>query len=303
MENFILIAVCVLAGMLFNSTKLLPADSYKALNAWVLYLALPAVALTYLPKIDFTIDYLFPVVSIFIVILLSNIYMKYYSKRKGYSARSRSTLEMSAAYSNASFVGFPLVMAFFGKEYLAIAVICDQTNFLGVSTVGLVTALRGGTKHERSIKAKFILKRLFTFPPFLGCIVALGLAPFIDFSPTEPFFSMIADTVAPMALFSIGLQLKFRGWKKLMAPISVSMLYKLLLAPALVVIMALIIGIKGDIPKITVFETAMPTLVSSSIIAEQFGLNTKLLNLIIGISLITAFATLPLWYPIINYLF
>src|SRR5699024_4272869 len=111
--------------------------------------------------------------------------------------------------------------------------------------------LRGGTKHERSIKAKFILKRLFTFPPFLGCIAALGLAPFIDFSPTEPFFSMIADTVAPMALFSIGLQLKFRGWKKLMAPISVSMLYKLLLAPALVVIMALIVGIKGDIPKIT----------------------------------------------------
>jgi predicted permease len=46
--------------------------------------------------------------------------------------------------------------------------------------------------------------------------------------------------------------------------------------------MALLLGIKGDVAKITVFEAAMPTLVTSSIIAEQFRLNTKLTNLIIG---------------------
>ena len=35
----------------------------------------------------------------------------------------------------------------------------------------------------------------------------------------------------------------------------------------------------------------MPTLITSSIIAEQFRLNTKLTNLIIGISIIVGFAT------------
>lgn len=130
-----------------------------------------------------------------------------------------------------------------------------------------------------------------------------GPYPFVDLSPVEPFFGMLFSTVAPMALFSIGLQLQFKGWYKLRAPISMSMLYKLILAPAIAILIALLIGIKGDIPKITVFEVAMPTLINSSIIASQYGLNTHLINLIIGISIIGGLITLSLWYPLIQFLF
>jgi predicted permease len=82
-----------------------------------------------------------------------------------------------------------------------------------------------------------------------------------------------------------------------------SMLYKLILAPAIVLGMALLLGIKGDVAKITVFEAAMPTLVTSSIIAEQFRLNTKLTNLIIGVSIIVGFFTSAFWYEMTQLLF
>ena len=88
-----------------------------------------------------------------------------------------------------------------------------------------------------------------------------------------------------------------------MPQISTSMLYKLILAPAIVLVLALILGIKGDVAKITIFEAAMPTLVTSSIIAEQFRLNTKLTNLIIGISIIVGFFTSAIWYKVIEFLF
>ena len=81
------------------------------------------------------------------------------------------------------------------------------------------------------------------------------------------------------------------------------MLYKLILAPAIVLGMALLLGIKGDVAKITIFEAAMPTLVTSSIIAEQFRLNTKLTNLIIGVSIIVGFFTSAMWYEIIDIIF
>jgi predicted permease len=173
--------------------------------------------------------------------------------------------------------------------------------FLALSTLGIIAALRGGSS-SGTISAKFILKRLFTFPPFLGCISALALSQVVDLAPVEPFFDKLAATVGPLALFSVGLQLKFNGWKKLIPQISTSMFYKLL-APAVVLGLALLFGIKGNVAKVSILESAMPTLISSSIIAEQFKLNTKLTNLIIGISIVVGFFSILLWFGAVEYLF
>ena len=302
MANFILIIICIAAGMLFKATKSIHPDAHKGINTWILYLALPAVSFKYLPKVHWSTEMLFPIGSTFMVAVGSWMLMLIYSKIKGYSARSRSTMELASGYSNTSFVGFPLVTAFYGEKMLSIAIICDQTMFFALSTLGMITALRGGSK-SGNVSARFILKRLFTFPPFLGCLSALILPQFINLDAAEPIFDKLAATVAPLALFSIGLQLKFNGWRKLIPQISISMLYKLLFAPLLVLVAALLLGIKGDIAKISIFEAAMPTLVTSSIIAEQFRLNTKLTNLIIGISIIVGLGTTAIWFWLIGLFF
>ncbi len=300
MVNFILIAVCIIAGMVFKATKSIHPDAHKGINTWILYLALPAVSFKYLPKVEWSKEMLFPILSTVVIAVGSIFFMKFYSKAKGYSERSRRSLELASGYSNTSFIGFPLIAAFYGEQYLSIAIICDQTMFLCLSTIGIISALKGGNNGSGEISSKFILKRLFTFPPFLGCISALILSQFIDLTPAEPFFDKLAATVGPLALFSVGLQLKFNGWRKLWSQISMSMLYKLMIAPAVVMLLAVAIGIKGDIAKISIFEAAMPTLVTSSIIAEQFKLNTKLTNLIIGISIIVGFFTTAFWYEMIK---
>ncbi|MFV0171677.1 AEC family transporter [Empedobacter falsenii] len=300
MVNFILIAVCIIAGMVFKATKSIHPDAHKGINTWILYLALPAVSFKYLPKVEWSQEMLFPILSTVVIAVGSLFYMKFYSKAKGYSERSQRSLELASGYSNTSFIGFPLISAFYGEQYLSIAIICDQTMFLCLSTIGIVSALKGGSNGSGTISSSFILKRLFTFPPFLGCISALILSQFINLSPAEPFFDKLAATVGPLALFSVGLQLKFNGWRKLWSQISMSMVYKLMIAPAVVMLLALVIGIKGDVAKISIFEAAMPTLVTSSIIAEQFKLNTKLTNLIIGISIIVGFFTAAFWYEMIE---
>ncbi|EJL68494.1 AEC family transporter [Chryseobacterium populi] len=302
MVNFVLIAVCIIAGMLFKATKSIHPDAHKGVNTWILYLALPAVSFKYLPKVHWTKEMLFPVLATFLVAVFSFLLMMFYSKQKGYSRRSRSTLELTSGYSNTSFIGFPLISAFYGESLLSIAIICDQTMFFALSTLGIITAVRGGSRSGK-VSARFILKRLITFPPLLGCISALALSPFIDFTVAEPFFDKLAATVSPLALFSVGLQLKFNGWKKLIPQISASMLYKLILAPVIVLGLALLFGIKGNVAKITVFEAAMPTVVTSSIIAEQFRLNTKLANLIIGFSILIGFLTSAVWFKILEVAF
>lgn len=302
MINFVLIAICIVAGMVFKSTKSIHPDAHKGINTWILYLALPAVSFKYLPKVDWSLEMLFPVLTTAVVAVGSMIFMDVYSRMKHYSRRSRSTMQLASGYSNTSFIGFPLISAFYGEKYLSIAIICDQTMFLMLSTLGIIAALKGGSK-SGNVSTRFILKRLFTFPPFLGCISALILSQLVNLDFAEPLFDKLAATVAPLALFSVGLQLKFNGWKKLIPQISTSMLYKLILAPAIVLVLAFVFGIKGDIAKISIFEAAMPTLITSSIIAEQFRLNTKLTNLIIGISIIVGFITTGIWFEIIKLLF
>ena len=302
MINFVLIAVCIIAGMIFKSTKTIHPDAHKGINTWVLYLALPAVSFKYLPKVQWSLEMLFPILSTVLIAVGSSIVVLFYSRIKNYSRRSRSTMELASGYSNTSFIGFPLIAAFYGEQYLSIAIICDQTMFLMLSTMGIITALKGGSKSGK-ISSIFILKRLFTFPPFLGCISALILSQFFNLDFAEPLFDKLAATVAPLALFSVGLQLKFNGWRKLIPQISTSMLYKLILAPSCVLVLALVFDIKEDIAKISIFEAAMPTVITSSIIAEQFRLNTKLINLIIGISILVGFVTTGIWFEIIEFLF
>lgn len=302
MVNFVLIAVCIIAGMALKATKSIHPDAHKGINTWILYLALPAVSFKYLPKVHWTMEMLFPVAATFLIAVVCFVFMAIYSKIKGYSGRSRSTLELVSGYSNTSFIGFPLISAFYGESLLSIAIICDQTMFFSLSTLGIIAAVRGGSRSGK-VSAAFIVKRLITFPPLIGCISALVLSQFIDFTFAEPLFDKLAATLSPLALFSVGLQLKFNGWKKLIPQMSVSLLYKLIIAPAMILGLTLLLGIKGNVAKITVFEAAMPTVVTSSIIAEQFRLNTKLTNLIIGFSIIVGFFTSAIWYEIIEYFF
>ena len=67
MLNFLLIFICLAAGYFIKKFKRLPDDSYKAVNAWVVNIALPAVALKYIPQIEWDASLLLPFSMPFIV--------------------------------------------------------------------------------------------------------------------------------------------------------------------------------------------------------------------------------------------
>src|SRR5699024_5898159 len=125
MINFILIEFCIMAGMLFRRADLIPKNAHKSITIWVLYIALSAVSFKYIPQIEWSTEMLFPVLSTILVWIGSWVYIEFYSRYKKYSQRSRSTLELASGYGNTSFIGFPLIMAYFSEQNLSIAVICD----------------------------------------------------------------------------------------------------------------------------------------------------------------------------------
>jgi malate permease and related proteins len=298
MVNFVLIAVCILAGMIFRRSGTLPADAHKGINAWIIYIALPAVSFKYLPYIHWTHELFIPAISPLIVWLGGWCMVKLFCKANPVDKLTEGGLKLSFGLANTSFVGFPLIAAYFGEKYLSIAIICDQITFLILATAGVVTAIHASKKQTLSVGV--VVKRVLRFPTFIGCMGALIIPHFVDITFAAPFIDKLVATVAPLALFSIGLQLQFKGWLKELKLISAALLYKLILAPALVLLIFFSLGYKGIIPQISIFEAAMPTLLTSAVVADEYGLNPRVSNLIIGIGIIASLATTALWWFILK---
>lgn len=300
MANFIIIALCILVGILFRKTKTLPKDAHKGINAWIIYIALPAVSFKYLPHIIFTKELLLPALAPICVWLLGWFYIAVYNKlNPKISTATAGGLKLTSSLSNTSFIGFPLIMAYFSEKELAIAIICDQVTFTILSTLGVITAIR--SSQSQKLDVKMVVKKVFTFPPFIACVLALILPRFLDLSTLNSLFDKLASTVGPLALFSIGLQLKFGGWYSEIKHISIALVYKLFLAPLTISLIVIALGITGTIAKITIFEMAMPTLLTSGIVADQYNLNPKVSNLVIGIGIVLSFITTGFWWLFLTY--
>ena len=299
MANFILIGLCILAGILFRKSKSLPKDAHKGINAWIIYIALPAVSFKYLPHITWTKDLLFPALAPIGVWLLGWLFITLYSRIRNMNKATSGGLKLTSSLSNTSFVGFPLIVAYFSEKELAIAIICDQVTFMLLSTIGVIVAIRS-SQHQK-LNPQVVLKKVLIFPPLIGCVLALTLPRFIDVSSLDSLFDKLAGTVGPLALFSIGLQLKFGGWFSELQHISFALFYKLILAPLVVLLVALVLGMHGIITKITIFEMAMPTLLTAGVVADQYNLNPKLSNLVVGIGILLSFITTGLWWLVLTY--
>ncbi|MCI0921306.1 AEC family transporter [Sphingobacterium rhinopitheci] len=300
MSNFLIIVFCLIIGYLFRFFNLAGKNDYKIVNTWVIYIGLPSIALLYIPRIDWSLAYLFTAFLPFLVFGLSYLFFNILNRWLDYSKRTVTTLAIVSGLSNTSFVGFPLIISYFGEEQLKVGIVSDQVTFFTLSTLGVLLA--AGSKSifpSQKEKMSFILKRLFTFPPFLACLFALLFGRFFVNDDISSFFQALAATVSPLALFSIGMQLQFRNLKKEINTIGLSLFYKLILAPLIAVLLALLLGLKGIFYQVSVFEMAMPCLVASSMIIEKFGLNVKLSNTIIGLSIVVGLAISFLWYCVI----
>jgi predicted permease len=297
--NFLLIFLCLVVGILLRRFSRLPADSYKAINAWLIWLALPAVSFKYLPHIQFSTNLFLPAMAPVIVWCGGWLFSHFYAKRNKLDQPTTGSLKLSTGLSNTSFIGFPLVAAYFGEAQIGIAIICDQVTFILLATAAIIVGIRSSSSHR--LTGIVVLRKIFSFPALPACIAALTLPRFVDFSAVDPLFERLASTVAPLALFSIGFQLDLSGWQKEMKHITAALFYKLLLAPALVLLVALIFKVNGIEAKIAVFEAAMATLVSSAIVAAEYEMNPKLSGLIISIGILFSFITSFLWFHVITY--
>jgi len=284
----------MLAGMLLRRFGTLPADAHKGVNAWLIYLAMPAISFKHLPYVVWSPELLVPILVPLLVFVAGLAYVKLYAKVNSIAPATTGGLMLMAGLGNTGFVGLPLVSAYFGELNMGTAVICDQVTVLLVSTLGAAIAIKASG--AKTVELSDILKKVLRFPPLIGCLLALTVPRWVDIAPAAPLFQAVAATTAPLALFSIGLQLRLEGWTQQAGVVGSVLAYKLVLAPAIVLAALMFFQVKGATAEISLFQMGMPSLLSAAVVASEYNLNPPLMNRIAGMGIVAGLGTSYLWF-------
>ncbi|SHF24824.1 hypothetical protein SAMN05444377_105135 [Flavobacterium fontis] len=277
-----------------------PKNTYRWLNHYVIAVALPSLTLYSLPKMEFSRAYAYPILMPWIAFVLAFLFFTSLGRFFGWSRATIGALILTAELGNTSFVGFPIVNAFWGEPGLRVALLVDQPGtFLVLSTLGIFTASFFSTG---SFTWQVVAKKILLFPPFLAFLGALFLWKYnIDVPlPMQHVLRALGSTVSVVALVSVGLQLSFSQSEKEYAPLVWGLGFKLLLLPFLVTfVISFFIPEKGLITAVTLIESAMPPMISGAIVAANYGLNPRLCSRMISFGIPISLLSMYLWYRLL----
>ncbi len=245
---------------------------------------------------------IYPVLVPWINIFLAVLFFSFLGKKMKWSKTLIGALILCAGFGNTSFVGIPVIQALYGESGLQTVMLVDQPgSFVALATLGITIAnFYSGEK----IVFSTILKKIFKFPPFVAFLIAvvLNLLSVHIPVPIDEVFEKLGATTVPLALVSVGSQLK---WQKLdhdAKPLFWGLLFKLILFPAFIfVLYFLILKQRGEMIEIAFLESAMGPMVTAAIIASAHRLEPKLCNLILGVGIPLSFVTLTFWYLVMKY--
>jgi len=210
MENFVLIAVFVTLGILFRRLKAFPPETVQVLNMFALYVSLPAVILLKVPQIKFSGEALLPIAVAWSALLLSVAAVFAAARLLKWPRDVTGVLLLVVPLGNTSFMGVPIISAFFGEDALRHLIVYDQfgTMLIFATYGSLILALYG---KDGSASLKHVARRVFLFPPSMALAAGLALLPLGGYSPVvERLLQNVAMTLTPLVMTAIGFQLRLQ---------------------------------------------------------------------------------------------
>ena len=302
MSNIALLLFCLAIGIFLRTSGRVPADGYQTINALVINISLPALALLQIPEISFSSGLLVPISMPWLMFGAVAGALWLVGNKLKMSRNTTGALILTAGLANTSFVGVPMIEAFYGRSYMAVGLLIDQLgSYLVLSTLGLAIACLCS---EGRASPRDIIWKIGTFPPLLALMLAMTLAAgHVGYPPIiTGILQRLAGTLAPLALVSVGLQLQFGALGSKFGELGLGLAVKLLAAPLLVAL--LYFGLNranGPITRVTVFEAAMGPMIGGAIVATQHGLDPPLVTLMVGVGTLMAFLSLPTWWYLLQF--
>ena len=286
MEQFVFIIALLVIGIVLQRMNA-PEDFAKSLNFFVIYVSLPATILMQIPKIHFDASalgviatpwLLLPIVILIVMVMTRN-----------HPPEVRAALLLVIPLGNTSFLGIPVSHTLLGPQAIPYLLMYDQFGtFLILSIYGAAVIARyeTGVFHTR-----IIMRKLLFFPPFIFLLIALlvGEMP----KATQSYIELLASTLVPLALISVGFSMKFAGEKLDYPLFTQALILKLLGMPLIAFGLLWAMGTEPLALKTAVLESGMPSMITAGALAMGAGFAPRLSAALVGYGIVFSLITLP----------
>ena len=287
--------VCFVAGIILRKTGRFPESTPAALNGFIIHVSLPALAILHIHRLPLDPSLGYTAGMAWLLFGAGVLFFRTVGRLAGLSRETTGALMLVGGLGNTSFVGLPMIEAYYGREFLGIGLIADMGgSFLVLSTLGIVTSV---IFSAGELSLRQMLRKILLFPPFQALVLAILLRPLPFPAELTALLQKLGDTLTPLALASVGFQLRLGALRGELKPLGLGLLFKLVLGPALLFLLYVVVcGRSGPVMRVTLFEAAMAPMISAGIVAVDHRLNPPLVTLMIGLGIPLSFLTLPVWW-------
>ena len=288
---FILLGILLL-GVALARKHWLTANHVLWATRWIVFIAMPAIALYNIPGLELSTTLLITIISPVLIFTLSTL-LFYGALRQRLTPLERLVFAVICGLANTSFLGFPVINALYPQAAMAYAIVYDQVTFLLLIFAAYSMIMIHTTGFD--IKASVI--KMVSFPAFPAVIVALFLP--LGFFPDNirEILGYIGATLSPLAVLVVGYYIAHYVKSLPGKRIILATLYCLVIAPLIVWGLFLIWPTENILLRnATIMEAAMPPMITSAILLMHHTGESRLTAQLLSWGSIGSILTIPLWY-------
>jgi malate permease and related proteins len=175
MDNITMLFLCLALGMVLRKLDQVPENAHVTLNAFIVRVALPALILQQIHNVKLDRTMIYAVLMPWVLFAASAALFWVIGRRLNLPPKTTGALAVVGGLGNTSFVGLPMIEAFYGANGMPTGILIDQLGtYLVLSTVGIVLIC---LYSEGAVTRSEIVKRIMTFPPLIALVVAVALLP------------------------------------------------------------------------------------------------------------------------------
>ncbi|HET6597508.1 MAG TPA: AEC family transporter [Anaerolineales bacterium] len=198
---------------------------------------------------------------------------------------------ITTMFANTGNYGLPLVSFAFGEQALSYAGIYFVTTTLLFYTLGVFLASLGNMSFQEALLGLFKIPTLYAvllalLINILGIEIPLPVARTVE---------LAAGGTIPLMLILLGVQLTQVELARNQRALQLSVALRLVVAPLAALLFAAVFGLQGFPRQASVTQASMPSMVSATVLAAEYNLDSKLVTAVVFIStLLSPFTLTPL---------
>lgn len=318
--NVGLLFLLMIPGIILKKAKMIPEGFGKGLSNLVLYIAQPAlIFLAYIKPFD--ADILINSVYVLVLSVIAHVIFAVVAMMlfKGAPDAQRRMLRFATIFSNAAFMGIPLIGAVLEDTYpgaTLFASIYNITFNLFLWSLGVMICTKdrdldkdGIDDHAEAKAEGASIAKALLHPVTIAAAIGLlfFIFPIKDYIP-EVIWGLVSDTathlknlVAPLSMIVIGLRLpdiKFKGMEKDKYMYLFLALRHVILPLAVVGVLKLValtgLAIHPAVAPVVLILASAPAASSATMFAEKYDCDATYVSRLVTVSTLLSIVTMPL---------